>query len=377
MKNLLITSLTLISLIMIDSCKQPIVLDQATIAASARVGQGKSIYAEDPSVKGDYEVHDGLLCFKSAGTYFALDSQMRNIDGAKKISFTNQLGFKSLLTIKQEVFNSLSEADNVTKFSQTLDTNKDIIKQEGDRINTLFSDVSEYLLNREGMVRIGGKVHCFAKDMTIIASTVADVREAYKSHKKPKDGIITFKNKLFASGARAASGTCQNINRSAYSQDVKRRVDVSVYIDYQEIYAYNDDYGNRRYTLRWTTYAQGRAYKKNFFGNWASYNTGNNLYAQYFVYLNVGDVRLAPYDPHNFTGNFNINSTTSNGSSTGIDYSQVLHDENNVAESILPSNNGITYSYYISENRDNSTYPTPIGKYTTDGVPDGVQIVCQ
>ena len=180
MKKLFSCFLITAAVLVFNSCQKPMEVE-SSLTASTRQGLAEGKTSIDLSVKGDYEFRNGMLFFKTAETFLALDKDLRGKTPEKRIEFTKQLGFQSLLDIQLQVYDLLNRSENLGKFNEILSSNADIFQTEGDYITSKFDMLSSALLNRESMVSIGKNIHCFAKGKTIIASTIEEVREAYKT----------------------------------------------------------------------------------------------------------------------------------------------------------------------------------------------------
>jgi hypothetical protein len=374
MKKFLSVFFCICSLLVIEACEPQHDIGQSpSVTTTARLQSGEIKAFEDPSVEGDYQVRDGILRFKSIKTFLALDTVLAKLDVDKRIEFTKKLGFKSLLDIRMDVFKSLSDAaDAPEKYKQILQSNSDIVKDNGDRLTTIYSDATEHLLNREGMVSIGGKIHCLAKGKTIIGSSVKDVRESYKAGRKVNESIFYSEQKSLA-GARPTAGPCATISRSAYNGDNNRRADIYATVEFGYFYSYTDVYGVEMYTLQWTAVTRGRAFKKPTFGNWTYYETTNTLNARYYISLSVQRSSAPPYFGAIMYSNtaIYINGYVNNFS-TEANYNSTLYTAYDIPAVQVPGAgpSNIVYSFALAGDTSN------LGTYITDGVPSGVLIDC-
>lgn len=350
-----------------DACQRPNEISQGQLTSPITVGtnamsSGKVIPASDISVKGDYEVRNGLLYFKDATAFLALDSSIRALRSDEKIEFTNKLGFKSLLSIQTVLYQAVSQARTQVEYDALLQENKDIVRSDGEHIISLFDEISAPLLNREGMVSIGGKVHCYAKEKTIVSNNLDDAKASYKANKQLKETTM-FLTKKSAPGAR--SGTCSSIAQVAYSSDNNRRVEIIAYTDRRLIVTGSDQYGNF-VTVQFYTYVRGDPYKKQTFGGgWTYYSTSNNLAASYFVNLLIIPTQISNFLYVNTT----INNPLFSNQGTFIDYSQILATYYNARQNPIVSGSDYVYSVTMGEN-------SPAGYYISGGVPAGVAIKC-
>jgi hypothetical protein len=355
----------------IEACEPQSEIKQDTTSANARLQTNSGKAFEDPSVQGDYQVRDGMLYFKSIKTFFALDSALNKLDASKKIEFTQKVGFKSLLEIRFDVMHSLNEAgENPEKYKKIIQTNSDILKAEGDDLITLFSDVNEHLINREGLMSIGGKIHCFKNGKTIIASSISEIRETLKTGSKA-NSKVTYIDEKSQAGARATAGTCATIDRQAYNGDNNRRADVLAYIQYTPYYSYTDPYGVDRFMLQWVAVTRGRAFKKNLIGSWTYYETDNTLTARYSAYIYAQRV-VIPNDGRPVVNyNDHIDHTVYNYS-TEANWNETLVTAYDIPAIELPGTgpSAIVVTSYVSG------YSSNLGSYVTTGVPSGVPIDC-
>lgn len=362
MRKLVYYLLIVTGLVTIDSCQESEPTIESNSSTGARVNSSKVQPITDVSVKGDYEFRGGMLYFKNADTFTKLDTTLRKITPEDRVKFTQKLGFKSLLEVELYLYKKLSEADNKDSYTNLLKSNKDIFKpsEETSGFTTVFEDISAALLNREGMVSIGGRIHCFAKDKTIVASVVDDVRESYNAGKKLKDGTIYLEDKN--ARARRGFGPCSSIFTAAESSDNNRRVEVRVIISKRVT-----DIGNNHCNIEYYTYVRGDPFKKSW-GSWTYYSTSNNLMSRYSASVKVNM-------PQNMTPAYqtfyaNIDDYRENYSSTFIDYSQTFTTYYGFVLSSTLNGEGFTYEPSLSENGISQ------GKYFSGGVPNGTLITC-
>jgi len=214
------------------------------------------------------------------------------------------------------------------------------------------------------MVSIGGKVHCFGNDRVVIASTVQDARDSYIAGKKLKEDIV-YLSKNSTKGAKVSAGPCSSIFRQAYNNENTRRVDLYITLDYSAV-ATGTDGSTTYYTLIWNSHVLGRAFKKNVFGGWPYYETNNHLTGNYKAHVGISQGGLIIYD-----GSTEISTSTLSNYSTEINFDgrvYTIYDVPNTGYYNL-----YTYSYgdfYVTES------DITIGKYYTDGVPNGVEFRC-
>lgn len=351
------------SIVTINSCQKSESMIESDSNTGARVNSVKVPPITDMSVKGEYEIRNGLLYFKSADTFTSLDMALRKMTAEDRIVFTQKLGFKSLLEVERDLYKKLSETDSKDSYVDLLKANKDVLKQsdETSGFTTVFEDISAALLNREGMVSIGGRIHCFAKGKTIVASVVDDVRESYKAGKKLKDGTVYLEENKSA-GARRGFGPCSSMFTAAESSDNNRRVEVRVSINRRVT-----DIGNNHCNIEYYTYVRGDPFKKSW-GSWTYYSTSNNLISHYAASVKV---YLPQYtSPSYQIFSANISDARDNGSSTFIDYSQTLTTYYGFVLSNTLNGDGFSYESYLNEDTSSQ------GKYFSGGVPNGTPITC-
>ena len=365
MKKLLIYCVLIINALMIDACQKPIEIDNAGSTGSLRQGSDVSRINVDLSVKGDYQVHDGILFFKSVDTFTALDQKMRSLSPEKRVEFTRELGFTSLLDGQLATYNSLSKAESKDEYERILFNNKDIILQKNDeQPELLFEEVSSALLSREGIVGIGGVVHCFAKDRTVIATDVKKVRQTYKMGKKV-DASVTVIEKRGKANARVGA-TCLQFDQTVENNGGNRRVNCIVTINQRYIQTGSAPYP--LYQLDYYAYVQGIPTKKNFWGNWVNYSSGNTIQSRFSVYISTRepDQWGFPSYPNYYLA---VDDTRSNDGSF-IDYAPIIKSHYNIVDYYVQTDSYAILSRSLTEGN-------PLGVYTSGGVPTGVQMKCQ
>jgi|GEM_PF-2779244 len=353
-------------LVFLDSCQKSVEVVDNLSTASAR-SEAPEKYTEDSLITRDYQVVDGILHFKSAKTFLALDSLLMKMDEKDQISFMKKLGLNSLRSYRLELYKALSQTSSSKEVTQLFEQNTDIGTQAEGLLVSNFNESKDYLLNRQGLVSIGGKIHCFAQKATIVGNTVSDVVEAYRSNRKT-DKVALYLVKSSNAGART-SGTCSYIDRNAYNSDGKRQVNIYTNIEYLAIFQYAVDASNSFYTCQWTSIARGRAYKKQTFGGWTYYETNNTLSPKYYNYLTVYSASLPGYLVQI---NALQNGAVMTNYSTEITYTNVVYTRYNVHQTELvgAGPNGMGPTVQI-------TGYSPYGYYYSDGVPNpGVPIDC-
>lgn len=367
--KLILKSVGLISSILwLASCQHP---DEGlnSADATARRASPPVEITSDPSVKSDYEVRDGILYFKDINSFTLLDRKLRDVSQKERIEFTNQIGFKSLLQYQSETYEKLGGIDNKDQYEKIVLENKDIFTIENNELTPTFDQVSATLLNREGMVSIGGTIHCFAKDRTIVGQTLDKVRQAYSTGKKPDETVSILQVIQPETGSKPGakmSASCAYFDQTATSNG-NREARIRVSNNYRDLVA-SYTYGIYYYNREYYTYVLGVPRKKNFFGTWVNYSTGNTLYSRFIANVFVN------YDPYSLPwlqgqyGAHTINDTRSNDGES-IDFSPVMLTLGPVTEFYLVSGGALTPAFSLSEG-------SPLGLYTSGGVPGGVQMKC-
>ena len=323
----------------------------------------------DESVKGDYEVRAGMLYFKDLETYLTLRDKLNKMQTDEQIAFAKNLGFTSALKRYSEILIDLDKIRDKQQYDKALTDNKITLSLQDEEIRPVFNPVHAALMNQENMVSIGKVIHCFMADATVmvIDGDVIKARQATQSLTSTDENIVVFGNgnnrKSSIGGRRAAS--CSRFDQTRENTDHNRRVRVTSGLGTDSfLKSTPPGYGNYYY-IQVYSLIEGTAFKKNFWGNWVPYSTGNTMYASYSVDISW------------FSLLYNAPTSTSFGRNYVFSNdSHVIHDKV-VFETAdwVPQN----LAYLFDASRYTPVYhegDPSLGYYSSGGVPSGTPLTC-
>ncbi|WP_128544671.1 hypothetical protein [Larkinella soli] len=248
----------------------------------------------DESIKGAFEVRQGMLHFRDGDAFVRTLDSMAKLSVADRIRFAEKAGFESLLMKFQDFNARIGEAAR-KKDKKRYD---DLVKEFGGMVSTDAEAGFRYsnsdlriaaLLNEENLVYVGKMLYYFDdEEQRIILdgdknkrNEVSDVVERYKRKSNHKNG-----------------------RRSACHYGiVKYQVDGNVRIRL-EVFAstYRVKIGENLYNLYVTPYAKGVAQQKGPFG-WFSYRTRQTLSSQFTLTFTIpkNPPLISYFPPCNFT----------------------------------------------------------------------------
>lgn len=355
-------------LVTVSSCHDPN-RDVLSSSPSARVGTNQQSAVGQPkadeSVIGSYEVKAGMLHFDNVKTYLALEDKVSKMQSDEQIAFAKKMGFTSAIKRYTEILVDLDKIRDKQQYDKFLADNKNSLSIKNGEIRPVFSSIHAALTNQESMVSIGGVIHCFLADATVIVDD-GDIDKARKFSKDlsgTDESVIVLKNiKKSTAGGRIAA-SCSGFDQTRDSPDGKRRVRVTsgLGVDYIE---YQRPPGTGRYFFV-SNYSliEGTAFKKNFWGNWVGYSTGNTLNAVYSVNISWTDFAGNPT-----SASFSRNQVSSNNG-------HVIHDKVSFQNADQVPQGGL---YLFDNNRYTPVYQdsSPLSYYTSGGVPSGTPLTC-
>lgn len=357
-------------LLAVGSCHDPN-RDVLNSSRSARVAANQQPADRKPnvdeSVKGDYEVRAGMLYFKDVETYLSLEDKVSKMQTDEQIAFAQKIGFTSALKRYSEILVNLDKIRDKQQYDKALTDNKTILSIQNGEIRPLFNPVHAALTNQENMVSIGKVIHCFMADATVmvIDGDIIKARQATKSLTSIDESVVVFKNnnKSSAGGRRAAS--CSRFDQTRENSDGNRQVRVTSGLGTDYFLKSTPPGSGNYYYIQVYSLIEGTAFKKNIWGNWVPYSTGNTMYASYSVDISW------------FSLLFNAPTSTSFGRNYLFSNdSHVIHDK-------VPFENADWVPQELAYLFDSPRY-TPVyhegdpslGYYTSGGVPSGTPLTC-
>lgn len=356
MKKFSISILLIAGSIAFNACQKP-----ADIAASEsttnKVNFKKNI---DKTITESFKIIDGIIHFKDADSFMYMDSMMHIKSAKEQVEFAERSGFISQLVANKNFLERLGKAKSEEEYDKIIDDNKDITKIYDGKVESIFDLTSAWAMNRQGMVSIGGRIHCFAKEKTVVGANTVEVRQNFLS--------IVAKN----ANAKQAQRPCDIYSNQAGNDPVNpsfstRMIDLKVSLTQRFIATGYNQYGETG-NAQWSCTVEGVALTKaTFGGSWNSYETDNHLKVRYLAHVRYQDQR-DPIQSINFYKS--VDKPEMHGYGRGLLDSEILLT--------LPNANSSSYQYgwnYQASAKDDIN--NPVGRYYTTGVPNGVSLTCE
>jgi hypothetical protein len=299
------------------------------------------------AVKGDFYAENGILHFKSYQALQDVLEQLKKFDMSERQHLGKKIGFKSLLSTYIEVQLQCADAQDEKTHKSVLLANADIIDaslNDGTFVMRIANKDLAAVLNREGIIYIGTSVYEFTEfgEAIAIDGDIQRLKTVNQNTQSDKNIKVFIANKLDIRAPCGVGNFQRKVNGSKRSELSFSRLTSYFFVGFDA----ND---NPLYTVSNGAYTDGVPYRKNFWGNWSNYRTGNTL---------SGNYNLTSY---NGSCNYGDNFSYSNNW-TGIDFMGSTCNRFNIPEASLSSN----FATYVSANNT----------YSTDEVSDN-NVTCQ
>ena len=127
-----------------------------------KVNSNQINYIEDETIKGDFELRNGVLHFKNAEIYFKILREFGKMKPEERLAASKAMKLKSLLEEQQNFISEIEKIDGKGKQEQILKKYSDILKVGENYVDFLNVDkVSAALVNRRGIVYLGKSLRCY------------------------------------------------------------------------------------------------------------------------------------------------------------------------------------------------------------------------
>lgn len=225
----------------------------------------------DASITGSYTVINGVLHFRNFNAFSETQERFQTLSELEKRRIFSEIGFSSYSNEFALVSERINNVTSKEEYDKILSNNQDIIEIGAD--GSLRSKVERSFVhdftNRKGLVYIGKVLYQFNKEYQKIAF---DGEASGFNSDVESEQLLVIKRKVVS--IRNARN-CLNFYK-AVEQNGDRRATASTSVTpVSFITGYQGS--NPIYRVQWALRLQGYPEKKNFFGNWVSYNTVNNL----------------------------------------------------------------------------------------------------
>ncbi|MFN4145181.1 MAG: hypothetical protein ACK4GN_05100 [Runella sp.] len=234
---------------------------------------------EDSSIKGDFEVHQGILHFKNLDSFKKVWNNLELLKSEERVKYWHTHQFKNVSFEFFEMMKKLGEANTKSQFDSLISTNKDIVRVDfQNNVVPVFGGqfINEFL-NRDGLVYIGKLLYQFRANDQKIAF---DGQLATIQGEKSTDKLLIIQN------ANSNSKNAKTMWECTYFYTQKeeggnRRATVSTQTSSAHFWIGTNQNGQDVYLLRWGVRVKGYPEKKNIFGTWVNYHTYNYLKAAF------------------------------------------------------------------------------------------------
>ncbi|RRB06312.1 hypothetical protein [Larkinella rosea] len=256
--------------------KQP--ENQVSIKAKGdRIGIKQSDQLKDLTVKGDYEVRNGILHFKDVNSYHSTEDYLEKLSTEQRVIFSRQIGFTSLLDVDNRANALFEQAKNQDEFVKLLRDYQDLYQLENEMVKPNFNLQHASVLNRQGMVYIGKVLYRFTKDEEIIVFD-GDINKALQANTNKYVKKVSLSGNSNPNGRPMAS--CSRFYHENASSDRKGTCETTFKWELELLEGTGYSPGDVWYVQQ-VIYTVGLPYKKNWLGSWVRYSTGNTLDTRY------------------------------------------------------------------------------------------------
>jgi hypothetical protein len=233
------------------------------------------------------QVENGMLYFKTGKDFRdAIDLLVKTNTAEGREKLTSVPGFKSQNMLHQEFSEALDKAKTETDVQQILNQNKDIFtEQNGGYYPKVFDKLMTYLINREGLLKVGKALYKFTDWGNIVSrdGNIEDIQHYELT------GQISTHLKVFKQKATIASrALCTNfVSAEKQNAEQNRSIEITTSVGFIA-YESDPDFPDADWWVK--SYISTFCYpeKKNWLGNWVNYKTTNNLSLNYcFAKINT------------------------------------------------------------------------------------------
>jgi hypothetical protein len=123
-----------------------------------------SANAVDESIKGDFELKDGVLHFKNVASFIKLKDSFIDLQMSERAEFAKKQGFQSRLSVTFEALEKVRNSKSKEEYENLIASNIDFIAYDEKSqlaVSRISDDCSASILNKDGLVYIGKILYKF------------------------------------------------------------------------------------------------------------------------------------------------------------------------------------------------------------------------
>ena len=124
-----------------------------------------AVNAVDESIKGDFELKEGVLHFKNVASFIKLRDSFINLKMSDRAEFADKQGFESRLSLTFKALEKVRNAKSKEEYDNLIVSNIDFIaydKESELAVSRISDDCAASILNKDGLVYIGKILYKFA-----------------------------------------------------------------------------------------------------------------------------------------------------------------------------------------------------------------------
>jgi hypothetical protein len=244
------------------------------------------------------QVKDGILSFENVDEFHKVRRMLAEAPTEERINWERSMGFYSMQSEYEDILTELENAQTKEEYEEILYQNSHIIYIDEENIIRPYVEIGELMVstNSKGIVFVGKHAHRYTKthhyislngDPSLISGDIIKI-----------DGKNVVGHEQFPESTKIGY-TCGTYHRKVSYYDGDRMAELIIRVTLD---AYQINQSSNEYRIYTTALARGNAYKKNFWGNWVSYNTNNYLdydFSARVNHLSYSVVRTQGYKSNN------------------------------------------------------------------------------
>jgi hypothetical protein len=253
--------------------------------------QKYAVNAVDESIKGDFELRNGVLHFKNFETFKKVRDSFINLHMPERAAFAEKQGFESRISVTYDVLEQLRETKSKEDYDNLIKSYSDIIAFDEisqSVISRISDDCIASILNKDGLVFIGKILYKFTDGLEFIVfdgdkSRLSNIKNA-RVGESLEMSIINTKTVQSNKNARICTymgGYEIATNSTNRWGKIEYKVDAPVYY-----YEPNNNYYNP-WRAEAHSYAKGDALMPGTWGGRFSYWTWHWLFVSYKLQLAI------------------------------------------------------------------------------------------
>lgn len=248
--------------------------------------------AVDESIKGDFELEDGILHFKNVASFIKLRDSFVNLKMAERAEFAEKNGFESRLSITFKALEKIRNAKSKAEYEKLIASTIDYVAYDEKTqlaVSRISDDCSASILTKDGLVYIGKILYKFSNGKEyIVFDGDKSKLESVKSGRVGESLEISVISTTNTSQANKSARICTYagvIGWSTNPQYQDRSGKVEYKVDGLEyFYEPNSNYDNP-WRVNGHSYVKGSAMCPSYWGGRTDYWTWNHLFVNFKLQL--------------------------------------------------------------------------------------------